>query len=90
MVDPEDVRIEFPCEDYPIKIVGEAAVSFREHVFTMVERHAPGFDSERMEIRDSKNGTYQSITLYIRATGVEQLSALNTDLRTNRLVKMVL
>jgi uncharacterized protein len=87
---PEDVRIEFPCEDYPIKIVGVAKVTFREHVLTIVERHAPGVDYERMEVRDSKNGTYQSITLYIRATGTEQLSALNTDLRTNPLVKMVL
>jgi putative lipoic acid-binding regulatory protein len=89
-MDSDDVRIEFPCEDYPVKILGEAAVAFREHVLTIVERHAPGFDSQRMEIRDSKNGNYQSITLYIRATGPEQLSNLNTDLRTNSLVKMVL
>lgn len=89
-MDPEDVRIEFPCDDYPVKIVGEAAVAFREHVLTIVERHAPGFDSQRMEVRDSKNGNYQSITLYIRATGPEQLSELNTDLRTNPLVKLVL
>lgn len=89
-MDSEDVRIEFPCDDYPVKIVGEAAVAFREHVLTIVERHAPGFDSQRMEVRDSKNGNYQSITLYIRATGPEQLSELNTDLRTNPLVKLVL
>lgn len=89
-MDPEDIRIEFPCEDYPVKIVGEAAVAFREHVLTIVERHAPGFDSQRMEVRDSKNGNYQSITLYIRATGPEQLSSLNSDLRTNPLVKLVL
>ena len=89
-MESDEVRIEFPCENYPVKIVGEAAVAFREHVLTIVERHAPGFDSQRMEIRDSKNGNYQSITLYIRATGPEQLSNLNTDLRTNSLVKMVL
>jgi len=89
-MESDEVRIEFPCENYPVKIVGEAAVAFREHVLTIVERHAPGFDSQRMEIRDSKDGNYQSITLYIRATGPEQLSNLNTDLRTNSLVKMVL
>lgn len=89
-MDPEDIRIEFPCEDYPVKIVGEAVVAFREHVLTIVERHAPGFDSQRMEVRYSKNGNYQSITLYIRATGPEQLSSLNSDLRTNPLVKLVL
>lgn len=89
-MDVEDVRIEFPCDDYPVKIVGEAAIAFREHVLTIVEKHAPGFDAERMEVRDSKNGNYQSITLYIRATGPEQLSKLNTDLRTNSLVKLVL
>ncbi len=85
-----EVSIAFPCEDYPIKVVGESRVAFREHVLTVVERHAPGFDTARMEVRDSRHGNYQSITLFIRATGEDQLSALNAELRTSQLVKMVL
>ncbi len=86
----ESVRIEFPCADYPIKIVGEARVAFREHVLTIVEKHAPGFDAERMQVRESRDGNYQSITLFITATGEPQLRALNQDLRASSMVKMVL
>lgn len=90
MTDQEPPKIEFPCPDYPIKIVGFAGADFREYVLQVVERYAPGFDAERIEVRDSSNGKYQSITIKITATGEEQLSGLNTELRQNGLVKLVL
>lgn len=90
MTELEPPKIEFPCPDYPIKIMGFSGVEFREYVLQTVEVHAPGFDAEKMEVRDSSNGKYQSITLKITATGPEQLSSLNTDLRKNSLVKLVL
>lgn len=90
MTDQEPPKIEFPCPDYPIKVVGFSGVDFREYVFQVVERHAPGFDTEQIEVRDSSNGKYQSLTIKITATGEEQLSQLNTDLRKNKLVKLVL
>ena len=65
-------------------------MEFREYVLRIVEHYAPGFDASLMEVRDSKNGKYQSITLKITATGPEQLSNLNTELRKNQLVKLVL
>jgi putative lipoic acid-binding regulatory protein len=86
----DEPKIEFPCPNYPIKIVGEAGVEFREYVLTIVEKHAPGFDAELMEVRDSKKGNYQSITLFITATGEPQLSALNKELRLHQMVRLVL
>ena len=83
-------KIEFPCPDYPIKIVGLAGSDFRERTLQVVETFAPGFDVSKMEVRDSRNGKYQSITLKITATGEEQLSQLNTELRKNPQVKMLL
>lgn len=88
--DKEAPRIEFPCPDYPVKILGVSGVEFREYVLSTVEVHAPGFDAARISIKDSNKGTFQSITVFITATGEEQLRNLNTDLRASDLVKMVL
>ena len=89
MTDPEAPRIEFPC-DYPIKVMGETCEEFREHVFTVMERHAPGFDQAKVTIRDSRKATYQSVTVTITATGKAQLDAIFVDLKTSSRVRMVL
>lgn len=36
---PEAPKIEFPCA-YPIKVLGYACEEFREHVLTVMARHA--------------------------------------------------
>ena len=89
MTEPEAPRIEFPC-DYPIKVMGETCEEFREHVFMVMERHAPGFDQAKVSIRDSRKATYQSVTVTITATGKEQLEAIFIDLKTSSRVRMVL
>lgn len=83
-------KIEFPCENYPIKSMGETTASYREAVLNVMERHAPGFDIRRVSVRDSRNGTYQSVTVYITATGVHQLQAIFDDLKRLPGTKMVL
>ena len=90
MTEPEAPKIEFPCPDYPVKIIGVSAPGFRETVLNILEKYAPDFDSSRMEITKSRKGNYESMTVGITATGPEQLSDLNTHLRTSALVKMVL
>ena len=89
MTEPEAPRIEFPCA-YPIKVMGETCEEFREHVFTVMERHAPGFDQAKVTIRDSRKATYQSVTVTITATGKDQLDAIFIDLKTSSRVRMVL
>lgn len=89
-VNPEDVKIQFPCPDYPIKVMGTAGKDLHELVVEVFHRHAPGFDSETIVIRDSAKGTFQSLTVTIEATGVDQLQAIFDDLKSNKLVKMVL
>lgn len=86
----EPPRIEFPCEGYPIKVMGYAEAGFREHVLTVIERYAPGFDASRTTVRDSRNGRFQALTVFITATGTDQLQAIFVDLKTNPLVQMVL
>ncbi|MEH6639266.1 MAG: DUF493 domain-containing protein [Porticoccaceae bacterium] len=89
MNDSDPPRIEFPC-DYPIKVLGDSGESFRSHVISVFELHAPGFDETRITMRDSSGGKFQALTITITATGEPQLQALFEDLKGSSLVKMVL
>ncbi len=86
---PDAPRIEFPCQ-YPIKVIGAAGDDFAELVVAIVERHAPGIDRTRIEVRDSKNGRFLSVRLELLATGPEQLQALHAELKASGRVQMVL
>lgn len=86
----EPPKIEFPCEDYPVKVMGEAGVEYHEFAVEIMERHAPGLDRTRITVRDSRNGTFQSITFFITATGIDQLQALHEELKSSSKTKMVL
>ena len=90
MTDQDPPKIEFPCENYPIKIMGDASTEMEIFVIETVERHAPGFERERISIRASGKGRFQSITVYITATGVEQLQSMHQDLIANSMIKMVI
>ncbi len=87
--EPKAPKIEFPC-DYPVKVMGDKCEAFRSHVLTVMERHAPGFDTMKVTVRDSRAGTYQSLTVTITATGEDQLRAIFVDLKSSSLVRMVL
>tara|TARA_R110000787_G_scaffold16806_13_gene52799 strand:+ start:2592 stop:2861 length:270 start_codon:yes stop_codon:yes gene_type:complete len=89
VTDVEAPKITFPCA-YPIKVMGDTSEAFRDHVMTVMERHAPGIDQQAVVIRDSARGRYQSLTVTITATGEQQLKAIFVDLKTSSLVRMVL
>ncbi len=82
-------QIVFPCA-YPIKIVGIASDEFRDHVYAVMARHAAGFDPAVVSARDSRHGSYRSLTVTINALGREQLQAIFVDLKASALVKIVL
>lgn len=86
----EPPKIQFPCENYPIKVLGESSPELHSYVIEIMERHAPGFDQTRITINESSKGRFQSLTVWITATGIDQLSAIHDDLRLNRLIKMVM
>ncbi len=90
MSQQEPPKIEFPCENYPIKIMGEHSERYQEIALTVVEKHAPGFDRERISVRVSSKGSFRSITVYITATGADQLKALHVELQALSETKMVL
>ena len=83
-------KIEFPCEGYPIKVIGDAGEGFADLVLDIVRRHAPDLDVTTLTLRDSSNGRFVSVQVAIRATGVEQLQALHVELRATGRVHVVL
>lgn len=89
-IDVQAPKIEFPCERYPIKVIGEASEGFAELVIEVMQRHAPDFDASSLVVRDSRNGRFLSVQVLITATGVEQLQAIHVDLRATGRVQMVL
>ncbi|NIB41823.1 DUF493 domain-containing protein [Pseudomaricurvus alkylphenolicus] len=86
----EPPKIEFPCEDYPIKVMGDSGSEFHQFVVQVMERHAPGLDTAKITVKDSRNGRFQSITFMITATGEDQLQALHQELIASPMTKMVL
>lgn len=90
MSDLPPPKIEFPCPDYTIRVMGEASEHFRAYVIEVFERHAPGFDREALKIRPSSGGRYESVNVVITATDVEQLQAIFIDLKKHPAVQMVL
>lgn len=83
-------KIEFPCENYPIKVIGDSCDTFVEVVMEVLQRHAPDIDPETMTRRDSSNGRFLSIQVHINAQCIEQLEDINRDLRETGLVRMVI
>ena len=85
----EPPKIVFPCE-YPIKVLGRAGDAFQPAVMAVFNQHAAGFPEQAVLVKDSRNGTFQSITITIEAQSEEQLRQIHQDLMDTGLVSMVL
>lgn len=83
-------KIEFPCEDYPIKIMGEASQDFFDFVIEITEQFDPCFDRQKISTKASSKGRFTSITVLITATGIEHLEQYHQALRKNPATKIVL
>ena len=83
-------KIRFPCDNYPIKIMGENTQAYRQAALDAVRQHAADIDEGKVTQRESRNGTWLSITVFIRATGSEQLQAIFEELKKLPATRMVL
>ena len=86
----EPPKIEFPCEDYPIKVMGEASDVVYDFIIETTEQFAPDFDRQKISTKASSKGRFQSVTVFITATGVDQLEAYHQALRSHSAIKIVL
>ena len=87
--DVKSHKIEFPCADYPIKVIGDTSVGFKDAVIEVLGRHAK-IDIASLAERQSSNGKYTTIQLHIIATSEDQLRDINSALRATGVVHMVL
>lgn len=85
----EETLLRFPT-DFPIKIMGERRDDFVHIMVELVQRHAPDFRAETVEMRASSSGNYLSVTCVIRATSKTQLDALYREITAHPWVKMAL
>ena len=85
----DSTLLAFPC-DFPIKVMGKRQAAFAQTMVDIVKRHAPDFDPASLEMRASREATYLSLTLTIRATSREQLDELYRELCDHPMVTMVL
>lgn len=90
MTEQEKPKIIFPCDNYVIKIMGDAEADFQSSVEAIVESVAPGFDRSKTVSKLSAKGNFMSVNVWITATGVDQLEELHTRLKADVRVKMVL
>ena len=84
---PKDApKIEFPCANYPIKVVGQCIAGYDAIIIEVMRRYDPSLDVSKVHSK----GTFRSITLYITATGEDQLAKLHAELTSLECVKMVM
>ncbi|HLV18130.1 MAG TPA: DUF493 domain-containing protein [Pseudomonas sp.] len=88
--DVQAPRIEFPCEHYPIKVIGDAGEGFPALVVEIMRRHVLDFDEATLITRDSSKGRFMTVQVRITARSVDQLQAIHMDLRATGRVHMVL
>lgn len=87
--DVKSHKIEFPCADYPIKVVGDSGSNYKDTVIEILGNHAK-IDLSTLAERQSRNGKYTTVQLHIEATSEDQLRDINSALRATGIVHMVL
>ncbi len=87
--DVKSPKIEFPCPDYAIKVIGDTVVNFKDTVIEILRKHAK-VDMSTLAERQSSTGKYTTVQLHIEATSEDQLRDINSALRATGFVHMVL
>jgi putative lipoic acid-binding regulatory protein len=88
-IPPEQSLITYPSA-FPIKVMGANVPGFVEAITHIARQFDPGFDASKVELRDSKAGNYQGVTITVTATSREQLDELYRTLSSHPMVKVVL
>ena len=86
----EEPKIEFPCANYSLKIVGLKTPDYKDWVVQCVTELSSGIDLKKVQAVDSKNGTFQSVRLSVTAKSEEHLKLIHQTLMNSGKVKLVL
>ncbi|MDC9720213.1 MAG: DUF493 family protein [Gammaproteobacteria bacterium] len=83
-------KIEFPCANYSMKIVGRKTAGYSAWVVQCVSELAPDLDPKKVQVVDSRNGNFQSVRLAIIAKSADHLTQIHQTLMASGKVKLVL
>ncbi|RNF50994.1 DUF493 domain-containing protein [Marinomonas hwangdonensis] len=83
-------KIEFPCDNYVIKVVSLDVDGIHSTITDCMKVHAPEMDVNAEGTNRSSKGRFVSFSFRILAHSEDQLSALHADLMAIKAVKMVL
>jgi putative lipoic acid-binding regulatory protein len=81
--------LTFPCQ-FVIKVFGNASNELEDVVLTIIRKTIPTISVKDIQIRPSKNGKYDALSIAIDAQSREQLDAIYRDLTSHPLILMVL
>lgn len=85
----DSVKIEFPCPNYPIKVIAEHRQGLQADVEAcLATLGIVGVQPQHS--RDSRAARYLALTYMITAQSEQQLQRLNTQLRAVPGVRLVL
>lgn len=82
-------KIEFPCPDYPIKVIGDVRPGFQQDVQTCLDELRVSYSAD-VQQRDSRAERFIALTFMITAESEAQLHQLNIALRAVQGVRLVL
>lgn len=88
--DQQPPKIEFPCHEFPIKVIGAQDVDFRAEVISTLSTLGVTICETAIKTASSRNARFVSLTIFIIAESAGQLSELNTELRKLPAVKLVI
>ncbi len=83
-------KIEFPCDNYVIKVVALDVDDIHAILSEKLKVHAPEIDANAVKVNRSSKGRFVSYSFRIVAQSEAQLAALHTDLMSIDAVKMVM
>lgn len=83
-------KIEFPCVDYVIKVLGDESPSYRDFVASVLARFDDRVTASSFIEQPSKNGRFVSLTVRMHIEKEADLTSLSEELKSNSMVKMVL
>ncbi len=86
----DPAKIQFPCPNYPVKVLGETSADYQDFVVEIMAKHVLDLSLNTMKVNQSSNGRFTSITFFITATGADQLEALHKDLIQHKRIRMVM
>jgi len=84
-----ETLLEFPCV-FPLKVIGRNVSEFESEVFTIVRKHVPDAERERITRRPSAGNKYLALTVTFIADNQVQLDELYLELNRHELVLVTL